>query len=84
MQKQIERPIRWSGLKNPDYDLCLKRAEGYWDIIHGVDGWVIYSPIQVNGSHFEAEMGRFRLVLKDGTRDEAQAVAEKAIRALIK
>ena len=83
---RTKRPIPWpkNDLKDPTCDLCLKRPEGYWDIVHRVDGWAIYSPIHLEGSHFAAGTDRFCLVVGDVSRDEAQAVAEKAIMTIIK
>jgi hypothetical protein len=77
----MSKPIIWNGgeVTPDDYDLCTRRASGYWDVVHGVDGWVVYSPVYLDGSH-ATETGTFRLVLGDVKRDDAREVAEAGIR----
>lgn len=75
--------IHWNdGVMTPDdHDLCVKRASGYWDVVHGVNGWVIYSPVPLDGS-VRTKPNQFQLVLGNVTRDDARVVAEAGIRKL--
>lgn len=57
--------VRWSGLDRPGDDLHVKRADGHWDVVHGVDGWVIYTAT------------RERIVVGDVERDVARIEAER-------
>lgn len=36
--------VAWSGIGRPGDDLSTRRADGYYDVIHGVDGWVVSTP----------------------------------------
>ena len=74
--------IRSAGRGNPSHDLCVKRASGYWDVVHGVDGWVVYSPVDLGGSEYSRGSGRFVLVLGAVAREDARTVAEAGIRRL--
>jgi hypothetical protein len=69
------RSIKWDGLKNPDYDLVTKRASGYWDVVHGVDGWVIYTPLYKKTGRDED-----RIVVGHVDREVARLRAEELIR----
>lgn len=69
------RPVKWNGLKNPGYDLVTKRRSGYWDVVHGVHGWVIYTPLYLKTGR-DAD----RIVLGPVDREVARLRAEELIR----
>ena len=59
--------IRWSGIEDSKDDLCTRRRYGYWDVVHGVDGWVVYTDRRERIDGFTS-------------RDEARLHAERLIR----
>jgi hypothetical protein len=73
----MPRPIKWHGLKQADYDLYTKRRSGEWHVIHGVYGWVIWTPLYLKTGrdvdrilvgHVDREVARLRaeeLIRKD-------------------
>ena len=68
------RKIHWHGIKDgPDYDLYSKRNGKTWDIVHGVDGWVIYTPCAA------VSRDRERAVVGHVDRDIARLQAEELI-----
>jgi hypothetical protein len=80
------RAIPWSGLTDgPEYDLCVKRPEGYYDVVSGVDGWTVITPF----ARYAHDGERWIAVPiaapprgKPGavTRDDARVFAEAIIR----
>lgn len=60
-------------------DLCGSTQAGHWDVVHGVDGWVVYTPERLRYVHTGTEWVASRLVRGAGkvSRDEAQQFAEK-------
>lgn len=60
--------VPWSGIDDPESDLCFDDRGKYWDVVDGVDGWVVYTS------------KRERIVIGHVTRDEAQKRAEQMIR----
>lgn len=79
--------IRWGRIpKNPEYDLCGTTASGYWDIVNGIDGWVIYTPSRArfvnNGREWINSSGA-RGAVGAVTRDQAKTEAERMQSALV-
>jgi len=72
--------VAWDDLKSPEcYDLIAKTSVGTWDLINGVDGWVLRCPVFVPGA-VVAEYGSSpRLVIGKVRRADAVVVAESAI-----
>jgi len=74
--------IRWSHASDPTSDLCGKTAEGYWDVVHGVDGWVVRTPSGTTYVHdgtrwVDSQNRRLRGLPQGVTRDQAKAEAER-------
>ena len=77
--------IQWKGIEEPDYDLCYKVDGKYYEVLDGVDGWVVYTPTERwvhdgqtwSGAHKDRapERGKRGAV----TRDEARLFAETLI-----
>ena len=75
----------WSGLEDPTFDLCLLRSDGYWDVVNGVDGWVIYTPTERYVHDGKQWIGGPKSIppmrgVVGVSRDEAQRFAEELIR----
>ncbi len=70
-------PIRWSGIDYPNDDLCTKRASGFWDVVSGVDGWVIYIGSKL--PRYGGADDRARVITGASTREIARQQAEVLI-----
>jgi hypothetical protein len=69
------RSIKWSGLKNPDYDLHTKRPSGHWDVMYSArDGWVIKSPL-----YWKTGRNADRIIVGHVNREVARLQAEALI-----
>jgi len=77
--------VRWEGLSDPQYDLWVRRPEGTYDVVSGVDGWVVFSPFACyayDGARWAKGTSASPPRGKPGaaTRDEARIFAESIIR----
>ncbi len=77
--------IRWDGLKYQDSDLVARRRGGLYDVVHGVDGWVVLTPRQgrwaFNGTEWTQGTSAVPTRGKMGavSRDQARKFAELLI-----
>ena len=72
----MPRPIKWNGLKKPDYDLHAKRPSGDWDIMHSErEGWIIKPPW-----FWKTLRDADKIVVGHGDREIARLQAEAMIR----
>lgn len=77
------RAVRWSGIEYADYDLCARRRGGIYDVVRGVDGWVVYTPGHGRGRLrwlFDGARWSMDIPKSTATRDEARVFAESMIR----
>jgi hypothetical protein len=70
---------KWSGLRDPNSDLCWRSPHGYYDVVQGVAEWTACAPVKFEGAQ-PNEVGTFRRTF--ATRDEAQPALEAHLRSL--
>jgi hypothetical protein len=74
--------LPWSGLEEPDSDLCLNFKVGWWDIVHRYDGgWVVYGSVAHSTRDLQRVGQRFFYQV-EGSREEALTFAENWIRGV--
>lgn len=79
------REICWGGMSDPESDLCVRRPEGYYDVVSGVDGWTVSTPFACyahDGSRWAKGTAAAPPRGCPGavTRDEARIFAESILR----
>lgn len=77
-EKSIKK-IKWNGLRDPYSDLSIKRCNGYYDVITGVDGWIVTDPFGNRWVYNDQWATTFNRP-SAATREEARLFAETLIR----
>lgn len=77
----VKRNYGWNLQDPEDYDLCTSRRSGYYDVMNGVDGWVVNTPYDRwvhDGKKWQkdSKSASLRGVAGAVTRKEAQLFAE--------
>ena len=54
LPKSVSAKLVWkrADLADPQSDLCARGWGGYYDVVHGVDGWSVSTPAGFSAEHF--------------------------------